>query len=93
MAEPIEVDLLLRRLLARGTGARPAVLLGGHPDGVYSDDLSTPPWKMRCRHPGTLLQWDPSALDLQVKAVRVAAFVCVRPGCKKPGATEEVWTY
>jgi hypothetical protein len=66
------------------------IQLGGHPHGVYSEE---PLIGLSCRHTPTLLQFEPSALGMQLPNIRVATAVCLNPGCKHPGVAEEPVTY
>jgi len=43
-----------------------------------------------CRHKATLLQFSAHALGLKLRSVRVAAEVCLKAGCKRPGISDEV---
>jgi nucleotide-binding universal stress UspA family protein len=43
-----------------------------------------------CRHKATLLQFSALALGLKLRQLRVAAEVCLKAGCKRPGISDEV---
>lgn len=81
------------RRYAQWLAGRPrtrGIQLGGYPHGVYSEE---PLLRLSCRHTLTLLQFEPSALGMQLPQVRVATAVCLNPGCKRPGVAEEPVTY
>ncbi len=73
-----------------GLPRRRGIQLGGYPHGVYSEE---PLIRLSCRHTPTLLQFEPSALGMQLPNIRVATAVCLNPGCKRPGVAEEPVTY
>jgi nucleotide-binding universal stress UspA family protein len=43
-----------------------------------------------CRHKASLLQFSAHGLGLRLRKVRVAAEVCLKAGCKRPGISDEV---
>jgi hypothetical protein len=43
-----------------------------------------------CRHKATLLQFSAHALGLKLRATRVAAEVCLKADCERPGISDEV---
>lgn len=64
--------------------------LGGYP-GLYEDPEQLQ-LGVKCEHPTELLHLSPHALGLQLPKSRVAVEFCVKPGCKRPGVSEEVST-
>ncbi|WP_257448954.1 hypothetical protein [Archangium lipolyticum] len=67
-----------------------AVKLGGYA-GAYEDPEQLQ-IGVRCEHPSVLLHLSPAALGLQLPKSRVAVELCMKPGCKRPGVSEEVST-
>jgi hypothetical protein len=68
----------------------PAAKLGGYP-GLYEDPEQLQ-IGVKCEHPSELIHLSPHAHGLQLPKSRVAVELCVKPGCKRPGVSEEVST-
>ncbi len=73
-------------LREQGLGEECPAQLEGYAHG-FGEDVRI---GVRCGHKATLLQFSAHALGLRLPKARVAAEVCLKAGCKRPGISDEV---